>query len=475
MDARRIRVSGTVQGVGFRPFVFNLAGRLDLRGWVVNTSGAVEIGAEGELSALEEFTARLRSEAPPLAHIDSLEWKAVPAVGYSSFEIRASIPQTGEFQPVAPDIALCDDCARELLSPHDRRYLYPFINCTNCGPRLTIIRDVPYDRQLTSMAPFAMCPRCREEYENPADRRFHAQPVACPECGPTVWIAESGAIAGAQVGAHHAAPPQTTAPRQTPAPPNSIGAILAARRLLREGRIVAIRGMGGFHLACDATNAEAVRQLRRRKHRSAKPFAVMVRNIAAAEAYCKVNSVERELLTGREKPIVILRRRNRGPVVDDVAPGNGTLGVLLPYSPLHLLLLHQGDRVLDAEPVPEALVMTSGNLSEEPIATGNDDALVRLGPLADAFLLHNREIIQRCDDSVVRVYPVGARFDEPVNVATQDSNNRSIRAWGWVQVGAEHAAPLPAPIPLRRSRGYAPAPVMLPHSVPPILAVGGEL
>jgi hydrogenase maturation protein HypF len=400
MDARRIRVSGTVQGVGFRPFVFNLAGRLDVRGWVANTSGALEIGVEGERSALEEFTARLRSEAPPLAHIDNLAWKAVPTVGYSSFEIRASIPQTGEFQPVAPDIALCDDCARELLSPRDRRYLYPFINCTNCGPRLTIIRDVPYDRPLTSMASFAMCPRCRGEYENPTDRRFHAQPVACPECGPTVWMV---------VGARRDAPLQNhDAPQsgrsQPDAPQNSIGAILAARRLLRKGRIVAIRGMGGFHLACDATNAEAVRQLQRRKHRSAKPFAVMVRNIAAAEAYCEVNAAERELLTAREKPIVILRRRNRGPVVDDVAPGNGTLGVLLPYSPLHLLLLHQGDPVLDAEPVPEVLVMTSGNLSEEPIAIGNDEALVRLGSLADAFLLHNREIIQRCDDSVVRVY-----------------------------------------------------------------------
>jgi hydrogenase maturation protein HypF len=467
MDARRIRVSGTVQGVGFRPFVFNLAGRLDVRGWVSNTSAAVEIGAEGERSALEEFTARLRSEAPPLAHIDNLEWKAVPPVGYSSFEIRASIPQTGEFQPVSPDIALCDDCARELFSPRDRRYLYPFINCTNCGPRLTIIRDVPYDRPLTSMAPFAMCPRCREEYENPPDRRFHAQPVACPECGPTVWMVESGAIVGAQ----HAAPQQSHP---------SIGAILAARRLLREGRIVAIRGMGGFHLACDATNVEAVRQLRRRKHRSAKPFAVMVSDLARAEAYCEVNAAERELLTGREKPIVILRRRNRGPVVDDVAPGNGTLGVLLPYSPLHLLLLHQGDPVLDAEPVPEALVMTSGNLSEEPIAIGNDEALVRLGSLADAFLLHNREIIQRCDDSVVRVYPVGARRDEPVNVATQDSDDRSVgsRRDAILQ---NHDAPQSgrsqrdAPIPLRRSRGYAPAPVMLPHSVPPILAVGGEL
>jgi hydrogenase maturation protein HypF len=430
MDARKIRLSGTVQGVGFRPFVFSLAARYGLRGWVCNTSGAVEIAAEGDGAALEQFTAALRSEAPPLARIDALEWEAVPAAGYTAFAIRASVPQPGAFQPVAPDIALCADCERELFDPDDRRYLYPFINCTNCGPRLTIIRDIPYDRPLTSMAPFAMCPDCKAEYENPADRRYHAQPTACPACGPQVWIGAQRADpvraqSAASVRAQRAAPIQT------------------ARRLLREGRIVAIRGMGGFHLACDAANAAAVRELRRRKRRSAKPFAVMVRGPAEAEAYCELDDAERGLLTGREKPIVILRRRPDCPVAQEAAPGNGTLGVMLPYSPLHLLLLHPGDPVLDAEPAPAALVMTSGNLSEEPIAIGNDEALARLGPLADAFLLHDREIIQRCDDSVVRVFAVGVRRAEP--------------------------------IPLRRSRGYAPAPISLPHDSPPLLAVGGEL
>ncbi len=384
MDAIKIRISGTVQGVGFRPFVRNLAERHHLRGWVCNTSGSVEIAAEGEAAALAAFTAALRAEAPPLAQIDELEWQSVPAAGLPAFEIRASVSQDGGFQPVAPDIAVCPDCERELFDPDDRRHLYPFINCTNCGPRLTIIRDIPYDRARTSMAPFEMCPRCRAEYENPDDRRYHAQPVACPDCGPRVWI--TGAHSDAPVRAHGCAP------------------LLAVRRLLREGRIVAIRGMGGFHLACDAANADAVRELRRRKHRSGKPFAVMVRDLAEAEACCEIGDAERVLLAGREKPIVILRRKDGCPVVEDAAPRNGTLGVMLPYSPLHMLLMHKGDPVLDAERAPAALVMTSGNLSEEPIAIGNDEALARLAPLADAFLLHDREIIQRCDDSVVRIY-----------------------------------------------------------------------
>jgi hydrogenase maturation protein HypF len=446
MDARKIRVSGTVQGVGFRPFVYNLAVRLGLRGWVGNTSSAVEIAAEGETAALEEFTALLRREAPPLARIDSLEWEPSAPAGYAAFEIRDSLPRAGEFQPVSPDIALCADCARELLDPRDRRYLYPFINCTQCGPRLTIIRDVPYDRPQTSMAPFAMCPACRGEYTDPGDRRFHAQPVACPACGPTVSLWEPGSAAPGfdgptAIGAAGRPPQQNHDP---------IGPLLAVRRLLRKGRIVAIRGLGGFHLACDAANADAVRELRRRKRRSAKPFAVMLADPAVAEANCELDDIERGLLAGAEKPIVILRRKAGCIVADEAAPGNGTLGVMLPYSPLHLLLMHQGDPILDGEPAPAALVMTSGNLSEEPIAIGNDEARARLGPLADAFLLHTREIIQRCDDSVVRVYH-GA--------------------------GAGVGAPGPAPLPLpqRRARGYAPAPVILDRPVPPILAVGGEL
>jgi len=291
MDAIKIRISGTVQGVGFRPFVHNLAARHGLAGWVCNTSGSVEIAAEGEAAALAAFTAALRAEAPPLAQIDSLDWEPIPAAGYDAFEIRASIPQPGAFQPIAPDIALCPDCERELFDPNDRRYLYPFINCTNCGPRLTIIRDIPYDRPLTSMAPFEMCPRCRAEYENPNDRRYHAQPVACPDCGPRVWM----------VGAQHAGPFSARAQHAVP--------LQAARRMLREGRIVAIRGMGGFHLACDAGNPDAVRELRRRKRRSGKPFAVMVRDLAAADSCGEIGAAERALLAGREKPIVILRRK----------------------------------------------------------------------------------------------------------------------------------------------------------------------
>jgi hydrogenase maturation protein HypF len=488
MDARKIRVSGTVQGVGFRPFVFNLAGRLGVRGWVCNTSGSVEIAAEGEPGALAEFTARLRGDSPPLARIDRLEWEAVPAIGYSVFEIRASLPQPGEFQPVAPDIALCEDCARELLDPRDRRYLYPFINCTNCGPRLTIIRDMPYDRPLTSMAPFAMCPPCRTEYENPDDRRFHAQPIACPACGPKVWLVDAQDAAPLQnhppadgVRTRRVAPvrAQHTAPRQND---DWIGPILAARRLLREGRIVAIRGLGGFHLACDATSADAVRELRKRKHRGAKPFAVMARDLAAAESYCEVNDAERDLLAGAGSRPASPCRRAGCPVTGEVAPGNGTLGVMLPYSPLHLLLLHRGDPVLDSESAPEALVMTSGNLSEEPIAIGNDEAQARLGPLADAFLLHDREIIQRCDDSVWRVYPIqgaGAQHAAPLpGVDVSSAGAQHTAPVGRAQNPAPqqfHPAPVGTPIPLRRSRGYAPAPIMLPHSVPPILAVGGEL
>jgi hydrogenase maturation protein HypF len=457
MNAIKIRISGTVQGVGFRPFVRNLAARHNLCGWVCNTSGSVEIAAEGEAAALAAFTAALRAEAPPLARIDSLVWEPAPAAGFSTFEIRASVSQEGDFQPIAPDIAICADCERELFEPADRRYLYPFINCTNCGPRLTIIRDIPYDRARTSMAPFSMCARCRAEYENPNDRRFDAQPIACPECGPRVWMepgvpAAPGSDNHIAMRARHASPvrEQHASPVQDHP---MLEPLLAARRLLREGRILAIRGMGGFHLACNAANSDSVRELRRRKRRSGKPFAVMVRDLAAADSSCEIGDAERALLTGREKPIVILRRKEGCPVTAEVAPGNGTLGVMLPYSPLHLLLMHKGDPVLDEEPAPAALVMTSGNLSEEPIAIGNDEALARLGPLADAFLLHDREIIQRCDDSVVRIFTAGSRA----------IHGSPVRAQG------------PSPIPLRRSRGYAPAPVILPFDSPPILAVGGEL
>ncbi|MCA2001957.1 MAG: carbamoyltransferase HypF, partial [Chloroflexi bacterium] len=333
---------------------------------------------------------------------------------YRTFDIRESASVAGAFQPVSADVAICPDCERELFNPRDRRYLYPFINCTNCGPRFTIIKDIPYDRPATTMAGFPLCPECRREYENPLDRRFHAQPVACPKCGPHVWLESKGD------------------------PAVGLEAILQVRRLLREGHIVALKGLGGFHLACDAANAAAVDELRRRKGRAGKPFALMAADIDVVEKYCRLEDAERSLLIGREKPIVLLTRRPELSLPEGVAPAVDTLGMMLPYTPLHLLILNQTDPALTVESVPPLLVMTSGNFSEEPIATDNRDALERLSPLADAFLLHNRDIHIRCDDSVVRVEKTSTVY-------------------------------------LRRSRGYAPYPVRLPFETRPTLAVGGEL
>lgn len=430
MEARKIRVSGVVQGVGFRPFVYGLAARLGLRGWVCNTSAGVEIMVNGEAGPLQEFVAALSAEKPPLARIDRLQVENAEPGEFTGFEIRGSESIQGAFQPVAPDVGLCRDCERELFDPQDRRYLYAFINCTNCGPRFTIIRDLPYDRPQTTMAGFHLCPECESEYNDPLDRRFHAQPVACPKCGPRVWLMRRGHV-GLTLG--------------------STG-ILEARRLLREGMIVAVKGLGGFHLACDAANSRAVEELRRRKGRSDKPFAVMAADLRTVEMLCEVNDAERALLTGFEKPIVVLRRRRNDPDASPLAPGLNTVGVMLPYTPLHHLLLDQRDPVLVQEPAPPLLVMTSGNFSEEPIATENEDALTRLSPLADAFLVHERDIHIRCDDSVMRV------DDGP---SVPDDQSFVLRP--------------PAIIHLRRSRGYAPYPVQLPFMTKPALAVGGEL
>jgi hydrogenase maturation protein HypF len=418
MDTKHISVTGIVQGVGFRPFVYGLATRLGLHGWVCNTSAGVEILVQGEPASVAAFIESLPAEIPPLARIDSLRVREEPGELFERFEIRKSEFVEGAFQPISADTAICRDCERELFDPHDRRYLYPFINCTNCGPRFTIIKDIPYDRPATTMADFVLCRNCHSEYENPLDRRFHAQPVACPECGPGIWLAR----------------------KDRSALDVNRGALLKARRLLREGSIVAVKGLGGFHLACDAANPAAVDELRRRKGRIGKPFALMAVDLASVERLCFVGDVERELLTGREKPIVLLVRRPGISLADSIAPGVDTLGLMLPYTPLHHLLLNQSDPVLAAERVPPVLVMTSGNFSEEPIATDNQDALERLEPLADAFLLHNRDIHIRCDDSVVRV----------------DNKKSSI-------------------IYLRRSRGYSPYPVQLPFETRPTLAVGGEL
>ncbi len=447
MKGARIHITGIVQGVGFRPFVYNLAEELGLTGWVRNTSAGVDIQVDGDQATLSDFARLLRESAPPLALIASLEVDPCPSNGFSSFEIIHSEPIPGAFQPISPDVSICADCLRELFDPEDRRYRYPFINCTNCGPRFTIIKDIPYDRPKTTMAPFEMCPTCAAEYDDPRDRRFHAQPVACAECGPHVWLERSNV--------------QTFT--------RSDEAIVETQELLIQGKIIAIKGLGGFHLACDATNAEAVEELRRRKLRVDKPFALMMPDVETIQKHCYLNVFERELLESPQRPIVLLYRRPESDIAKAVAPNQNTLGVMLPYTPLHYLLFasyteeHGGTRKenkkqnIRANPRPSvspipAIVMTSGNLSEEPIATDNQEARERLSELADAFLMHNRDIHVRNDDSVYRV------------VSGQ---------WGFDR---ENQYQIPnIQYPNRRSRGYAPYPVVLPIAAPPILATGPEL
>lgn len=384
----RITLTGIVQGVGFRPFVKRLADRLGVRGRVSNTAGGVAIEVEAADPA--PFLAALREEAPPHARIESLAVEQLEPAGYRGFEIDTSRPEAGEFTLVSPDLATCPDCLRELFHPADRRYRYPFINCTNCGPRYSIIRDVPYDRPNTTMAPFTLCPDCRREYTDPADRRFHAEPNACPVCGPRLSMP-----------------------------------LEEAHAVLETGGVLALRGLGGFQLACDALSHPAVARLRARKRRSRKPFAVMARDLAVVERLCIAGPEERALLTSRAAPIVLLPMRAPEALPPDLAPGLRELGVMLPYTPLHHLLL--AGRL-------DALVMTSGNLAEEPIVMSNDAALATLAPLADAFLLHDREIFMRVDDSVAR--PSGV---------------------------------------LRRARGYAPDPIDLGFDAGGVLATGGEL
>lgn len=407
VERRAVTVRGIVQGVGFRPYVHALASRLDLCGFVRNQSGTVRIEIEGTSTSVKRFLLELVGHAPPLAHIDQVLWEPLTAVGDHDFRIEPSESDASGSVFVAPDIATCDECLVELFDPADRRYRYPFLNCTHCGPRLTIISGAPYDRPRTTMAGFAMCEACREEYEDPANRRFHAQPTCCPACGPRLQLLDS---AGQSI---EAADPLT--------------ALIAG---LRCGKIGAIKGLGGFHLACDAGNRAAVGELRVRKHRDEKPFAVMVRDLAVAESLCEISSVERELLRSPRRPIVLLRKRH--PEFDgaELAPDNPSLGVMLPYTPLHHLLM----REWGATPI----VMTSGNRADEPIACHNADAVDRLGSIADLFLTHNRPIHVRCDDSVTRV------VDR-------------------------------AELPIRRSRGYAPQPIALPRACScPTLAVGGQ-
>jgi len=384
-----------VQGVGFRPFLYNLACELKLAGYVLNSSAGLTAEVEGDPAAIDAFVHRATEEAPPLAWIQQIETAALPPTGDRIFEIRESLDVTGEFALISPDVATCDACLAEVGNPRDRRFLYPFTNCTNCGPRYTIVQDVPYDRPNTTMARFHMCADCRTEYKNPRDRRFHAQPNACPACGPSLSAPVHEAI-----------------------------------RQLAEGRIVALKGLGGFHLACDARNAAAVELLRTRKRRSDKPFALMCRDLEAAARICHVSDVERGLLLGPQHPIVVLPRLEGSGIPEAVAPGNRTLGVMLPYTPLHYLFFRGAPF--------DTLVMTSGNISEEPIVTRNEEALDRLRPVADWFLLHDRDIFMRTDDSVVRVFEGVPRL-------------------------------------LRRSRGYAPQTVEMPHDTPELLACGGEL
>ena len=397
-------IQGIVQGVGFRPFVYRLALDAGLTGWVRNTPSGVFLEAQGMEDQLNSFLEDLREKTPPLAVITSIETEEIPTADESAFVILKSGGGENSIQ-IAPDGDVCPDCLGELFDPSDRRYRYPFINCTNCGPRYTIITGVPYDRPFTTMVSFPLCPQCRSEYENPLDRRFHAQPVACPVCGPRLELLDAGgrAVAGD--------------PLET------------AISLLREGKILAIKGLGGYHLAVDACNAEAVQELRARKKRDEKPFAIMSSTMAEVAGYAHFDQTEQRLLEGVEKPIVLLRKRLGNTIAPLVAPANGYFGVMLPSTPLHHLLLNG---------TFHALVMTSGNLSDEPIAYRDEDARERLQGIADFYLVHDRGIHTRTDDSVIRVFQGN-------------------------------------PIFLRRSRGYVPRAIVLPSSQRSVLAVGAEL
>jgi hydrogenase maturation protein HypF len=397
---RRIRVTGTVQGVGFRPFIYQLAVRHRVAGWVCNTGDGVLIEVEGAEEELARFLEGIRCEAPPLARVEGVKSEITSPLGETTFAIRHSEADTGARAIIPPDVAICADCLGDIRDPGNRRFRYPFTNCTNCGPRFTIIEGVPYDRPRTTMRGFAMCPACRAEYANPADRRFHAQPNACPACGPRVALDGEG---GSEV-------------------------IVRAAELLRARKILAVKGLGGYHLACDARNDEAVATLRARKGRVGKPFAVMCRDLAEVRQVCEVDPASERLLMSPAHPIVLLPARPGSGIAPGVAPGVGTLGVMLPYTPLHELLLAETD----------ALVMTSGNLSDEPLAFRDDEARARLGRIADGFLTHDRPIHIGCDDSIARTAPGGM-------------------------------------VLLRRARGYVPEPIALPWEAPSLFACGGDL
>jgi hydrogenase maturation protein HypF len=405
--AKRLKVNGIVQGVGFRPFVFQLASQYGLKGDVANTSSGVSIHIEGPPELIASFEKDLSEKSPPLACIVEISSQRSAVKNHAEFAIVKSKGQSEMSTLISPDVSVCDDCLSEMLDPDDRRFRYPFINCTNCGPRYTIIDDIPYDRPKTSMRHFRMCLRCQAEYDDPTNRRFHAQPNACADCGPHVGLYDNRKN---EIIQHQ-------------------DAVDKAAELLQKGYVLAIKGLGGFHLAADAANTDAVRRLRNRKLRQEKPFAIMSYDLEAIRRYARLGPEEEKLLTAIQRPIVLLRKKNPNTISEEVAPKNNYFGVMLPYTPLHYLLLQHGF---------DALVMTSGNLSEEPIAIDNDDAFNRLAEIADYFLIHNREIYLRSDDSIVRQVAGARRF-------------------------------------LRRSRGFVPIPIFLRNKVPPVLACGAEL
>lgn len=402
----RIEVKGIVQGVGFRPFVYRLARNFNLNGWVRNTSGNVAIEVEGLEENLSQFLCLLKEKAPPAARVQDVTTRKLPVENDVDFVIKKSRPEAGKYQPVSPDLATCPECLEEIFDSENRRYLYPFTNCTNCGPRFTIIRNIPYDRPMTTMSGFTMCPECQAEYDDPLDRRFHAQPNACPKCSPSLQLTDSDG-----------------------APVLNEDPLRKVAGLLHQGYIIAVKGLGGFQLACDATNRRAVARLRKRKKRPGKPFALMMSSITEIGKHCQVSPEEAGLLLSPNAPIVLLEwRKDTSNVTSLVAENNKYLGVMLPYTPLHHILLHHASR---------PLVMTSGNLSEEPICQDNDEALRRLHNIADYFLRHNRDIHARYDDSVYLVERGTARA-------------------------------------VRRARGYAPTPILLPFKARQVLACGAE-
>jgi hydrogenase maturation protein HypF len=404
---KAIDITGIVQGVGFRPFVYRLAHECNLTGFIANTSAGVTIEVQGDAVFLDRFLERLPSELPPLAKITSFLPRDAEPQSEATFRILSSRLDTPAKALISPDVAVCDDCLREMMNPRDRRFRYAFINCTNCGPRFTIVRDIPYDRARTSMSAFQMCTACQAEYDDPTNRRFHAQPNACWDCGPQLLFCSSEGV-----------------------PLDVAEPLRETVRLLEQDRIVAIKSLGGFHLACNARSESAVQLLRGRKRRVEKPFAVMLRRVEDADRFCVLDDAARKLLLSIERPIVLLPRKPASGLAESIAPRNHFLGIFLPYAPLHHLLF--------AGAKFDALIMTSANLSEEPIAIDNAEAFRRLHGIADAYLVHNRDILRRCDDSVVRI------------------------AAGQSQM-------------LRRSRGFVPVPVPLEHETQPVLAVGGEL